>query len=147
MDSSKEQPGSGNIAAILKKKNPAPENYSMLRHVFGDTTISQVACFKWFASFKSGRESLKTERQSGLPVKSIPVQNIYRSRETIDKDQCPKLSVMLPRYRGYALDCKDVRPSKAPQLLTGTQKQQRIGICKIHKIFRFVRQQSLVNKL
>ena len=49
--------------------------------------MGQAACFKWFAKFKSGRQTVDDDNRPGRPVSITSESNVIKIHQEIDKDR------------------------------------------------------------
>ena len=138
MDSIKEQRICIKFCYNLDKT--ATETHKMLKHAFGDKTMSQIACFKWFAKFKSGRQTVEDVSRPGRLVSITSVDNVNKIHQTIDKDRRQTIRDVARATNLSFGSCQTVLTKKlgmrrraakfVPRLLTPEQKQQRVDMCK-----------------
>ena len=78
--------------SVALNKTPT-DIHNDLVSVYGDLAYSYQAVAKWAAAFKSGRESIRDESQSGRPVTESTNANINMVEQLIDEN-LKELSLM-----------------------------------------------------
>jgi len=68
------------IKFCVKLEKSATETFAMSEKAFGDECLLRARIFEWYKRFKTDRESLKDDEQSGRPSTS-------RTQESADKIQ------------------------------------------------------------
>jgi len=128
-----------NIKFCLKLGKPGAETFEMIRHAYGNESMSCVRCFEWHAHFKKGRTSLKDNKRSGQPSTSSKPKNVETIRRLGHEDRRRTIKdiAAIPNvsYRTVQtilmcdLNMRRVAAKFMPRLLTPEQKEHRVAIC------------------
>lgn len=68
------------IKFYYKLRKTATEVFEDLKEMYGDNCLSRAQVFRWFSTFKNGRESLKDEHRTGQPVSVRTNEIVVKAR-------------------------------------------------------------------
>lgn len=128
-----------NLRFLVKLGKTATESLSLLRHVYGDSTMSRARVFEWHKRFTEGREETDDNSRPGRPVTSRTEENIEHVRCALLKDRRITVRMIaeelsISKDTVWAIITEDLQMRKVcakmvPKILTEDQKGRRLYIC------------------
>lgn len=129
-----------NLRFLVKLGKTPTESLFLLRHVYGDATMSRARVFEWHKRFTDGREDTEDNSRTGRPVTCRTEENIERVRHALLKDRrltvrmiAEELSISKDTVWTIItedLEMRKVCAKMVPKILTDDQKEKRLSNCK-----------------
>lgn len=125
-----------NIKFCYKLGKSANETLEMIQKVHGDGAVTLRTVFRWFASFKEGREEIEDDSRSGRPKEGRSEQHIQMVADILKNDRRMTTRLLegmtgIPRSTINRILVEDLRLKKVcarfvPHQLTDDQMTSRV---------------------
>ncbi|CAK9803056.1 Protein GVQW3 [Anthophora quadrimaculata] len=77
-----------NIKFCFKLGKSATDTFEMIQTVYGSEAMSRKNVFKWYASFRDGRESIEDDPRPGASSTVRVEENVQKVAEILRNDRC-----------------------------------------------------------
>ena len=76
-----------NLKFLVKLRKSPTECFKLLKEIYGKDVMSRPPVFGWHKRFKSGREEVENDPESGRPSTATTDENIIRAKQLVRSDR------------------------------------------------------------